>query len=303
MKKPPKGSFNPRRYKDPERLLDKIEKQVAAGVGQGTGIEYEPWLKIGSFSSRGVSLEVPSLVNSRTHHYLSKGEYYFHLLQEYSPSVVEIREQFPLIKYHRTFQIALEKAYKPSFYPGTNVPRVYTTDFMLTKINLSGERYLSAVSVKYRRDYARLAKTKKGLKRAMELAEIERCYWAELGIEWDTVFVEDFPMTRVRNIIALRTHAVIKGSLATERAIAGMIEYLLKLTIPVANEISLKALIRGASRFLYMTYVDAFHLFMYMVWHKYIDANLDEEIIRITKSFKIVGVNSLPNEQCISGVA
>jgi len=244
MKTPPQGTFSSGRYKDPHKLKAKVDSLIAAGVGQGSMECYEPWLKIGSFASRGSSYVVPSMKCPRSHHFLSKSEYHFYLLQEFAADVLEIREQFPLINYGRTFQIAVEKGFKPSFYRNTTVPRMYTTDFMLTKVNAVGERYLSAVSIKSRRDHAKLVGTKRGLKRTIELAIIEKAYWDEIGVQWDTVFAEDLPVIRIKNIQSLKSYAQIKASLCNDRSINGILRFLNDIGLSAVNEMTLKALVR-----------------------------------------------------------
>lgn len=303
MKTAPQGTFSPSRYKDPHSLKAKIDSMIAAGVGQGTMESYEPWLKIGSFPSRGASYVTPSTKCARSHHFFSKGEYHFYLLQEFATDVVEIREQFPLSNYGRTFQIAVEKGYRPSLYRETTVPRVYTTDFMLTKVNAAGERYLSAVSIKSRKDYAKLAQTKRGLKRAMDLAVIESAYWRELGVEWDTVFAEDLPMIRVKNIESLKSHAYVKASLCSDRAVNGVVEFLRKIGLSSASEMPLKSLVRSVSKYIYMSYMDAFELFMFMIWHKFINVDIDSYLIRVTKPLMISSVKGTVRSSELSGVA
>lgn len=303
MKIPPQGTFSSSRYKDPHKLKAKIDRMIATGVGQGSMEGYEPWLKIGSFASRGASYVVPSAKCPRSHHFLSKNEYHFYLLQEFAADVVEIREQFPLTSYGRTFQIAVEMGYRPSLYRNTTVPRVYTTDFMLTKVNAAGEKYFSGVSIKSRKDHAKLAEKKRGLKRTMELAVVEKTYWSELGIEWDTIFAEDLPMVRIKNIEALRSHAHIKSSLCSERAVSSVVEFLLKIGLATASEMSLKSLVRNASKYIYMSYRDTFELFMFMIWHKSIIVDVDSYLIRVTKPLKIISVKNAVRSPELSGVA
>lgn len=303
MKISPQGTFNSSRHKDPQKLKAEVDRRIAAGIGQGSMDAYEPWLKIGSFPSSGASYATPSLKCARTHHFLAKGEFNFYLLQEFADDVVEIREQFPLINYGRTFQIARELGFKPSFYRDSTVPRVYTTDFMLTKVNAVGETYLSAVSLKSRTKLNEIAKTKRGLKRSMELAIIEKSYWGEMGVQWDTVFSEDLPMIRVRNIRALMTHANIKPSLCSEKAINRMVGFLLDIGLSAASEMTLDSLLRTASRYIYMSRADVFELFMYMVWHKHIVVDINDDLIRKKNPLGICSVKGVGFSSEILGVA
>ncbi|MFI9481923.1 hypothetical protein ACIG2M_08630 [Lysinibacillus fusiformis] len=62
---------------------------------------------------------------------------YFHLT-EYSDSVVDIREKFPLLPLEETIVIAEELDLKYPTDPKTNEPIALTTDFLLTVDKMIG---------------------------------------------------------------------------------------------------------------------------------------------------------------------
>ena len=82
-----------RRYGIDEEKLARFLKE---GRGQGTGANYLPWLTVQDVSSLGLSSRMHSRKTGREHHLLSKIEAGLFLILDWSDSVVDIREQFPL---------------------------------------------------------------------------------------------------------------------------------------------------------------------------------------------------------------
>ncbi len=75
---------------------EKIERLEREGRGKGAGADYRPWIQVSDFSSLGKSRRVFSRKTGRVHHLLSDIEWHMFLLLEFSPRVLDIREQFPL---------------------------------------------------------------------------------------------------------------------------------------------------------------------------------------------------------------
>ncbi|MDN5645297.1 MAG: heteromeric transposase endonuclease subunit TnsA, partial [Acinetobacter sp.] len=75
---------------------EQISKRIKDGRGQGMGKDYQPWLTIQDVPSRGVSHRIYSHKTQRVHHLLSNLELYVFLILDWSSSVLDIREQFPL---------------------------------------------------------------------------------------------------------------------------------------------------------------------------------------------------------------
>ena len=89
-------------------LSKKQEKWLKEGRGQGELADYKPWIKISDISSSGRSHRVFGHKTKRTHHLLSDLELATFLFLEWSPTVLDIREQFPL-NYDTTLKIAEDK--------------------------------------------------------------------------------------------------------------------------------------------------------------------------------------------------
>lgn len=169
----------------------KYQKWLKQGRGQGRGEEYKPWITIYDFSSKGKVSRAQGWNSNRVFQFMSKNELsYFYILQ-WCDWVVDIREQYPLLDIDAARHIAEELGVKYPIDNKTGVPRVLTTDFMVT-INIDGQKV----------DVARTVKPAQDLedKRVLEKFEIERRYWAEQNIDWGIVTEKDLPDVLVRNI-------------------------------------------------------------------------------------------------------
>lgn len=172
----------------------KVQQLVAEGRGKGTGASYKPWVEVTDFSSRGKSRRIFSRKTGRVHHLLSDVEWQLFLLLEFSPNVVDIREQYPLRR-EETQSLAAQRNIKHPIYPGTNVAAVMTSDFLVT-FERDGEKTLAAFSCK-RSDGVEDA-------RKVELLEIERAYFDALGVPHHLVFHSELPTSKVNNLVWCR---------------------------------------------------------------------------------------------------
>lgn len=154
----------------------KIDRKIKSGRGSGVRESYEPWIKIWDIQSSGVSHLVPGVKFHRSHHLLSNAERDYHLILEQDPSIIDVREQFPLLTQAETQAIASSLNFRHPVYPGTQVPVVMTTDFLITFIDSEGEERLAARSVKYRKEFEEAGIRERN--RMAEKLEIEAKYWA-----------------------------------------------------------------------------------------------------------------------------
>lgn len=161
------------------------------GRGQGRGKDYTPFIQANDnkVASEGWLTRTLGWKTRRIHHTLSKHEYQFLLVQEWSDSVVDIREQYPLTPIELTIEIADKLNIRHPHYKGEKV--IMSTDFMLSVVNEDGEIT----------DVARTIKpVTKLTKRTLELFEIERRYFQEIGISWKMVFDKPKPINMIKNI-------------------------------------------------------------------------------------------------------
>lgn len=167
-----------------------IAKRIAEGRGQGTGGNYRPWLEVQDFPSLGVSHRLLGLKTEREHHLFSDLELTVFLIYDVLTSIIDIREQFPLLPLDETLKIAKKIGVKHPSDPATGYPVVMTTDFFL-KLRVRREVIFHARTAKYREYLAD--------QRVIEKFEIERRYWLSRDINWGYVTEEDISPTLAEN--------------------------------------------------------------------------------------------------------
>lgn len=171
--------------------MDRLPQMLKAGYGQGTGSQYRPWIEVMHLPSRGLVCRVGGLTTGRVHHLLSQMETRYWYALDFAPSVVDIREQFPLLPIEDTLRIAERLGYRHPRHPQTRRPIVMTTDFLVT-IRLHGQEHDEARSVK--------PSSELGNRRVCEKLAIEHGYWQERGIDWGLVTEQELSPTLARNL-------------------------------------------------------------------------------------------------------
>ena len=163
---------------------DLIQRWIKAGRGQGEGSQYFPWYTI--FDVRGPSLRtrIFSSKNHRICHLLSLLELILFYHHEFRPSVIDIREQFPLFPREESFDISKEIGIQHPTVRATGCPIVVTTDQLVTVRNGLSLTW-EAWSVKYLSDLA--------APRTLDKLEIERRYWRRRNIPWRLFTDKDVP--------------------------------------------------------------------------------------------------------------
>lgn len=165
----------------------KFAKWVREGRGSGRGRDYKPWLTVRDVPSQGRSHRIFGHKAQRTHHLLSDLELAVFLLLEWHPDTTDIREQFPL-PIEATLAMAEEAGIRHPAVSG--VPQYMTTDFRVS------------TSDPNRPEFALQAKTDADLSqpRSVEKLELERRYWAALGVPWFIITEKDIPAAVINNI-------------------------------------------------------------------------------------------------------
>jgi len=170
---------------------DAFNKYLKEGRGQGRGKEYKPWLTIHDFPSQGRSTRAPGWKTGRVQHFMSDHEVRYFYLLEWSDSVADIREQFPLIEYEVAQEIAKDMGIKYPIDDASGFPYILTTDFLIS-IYSDGKTIEIARTVKPAKD---LEST-----RVIEKLELERRYWAVKGVDWGIVTEHEIPRALAKNI-------------------------------------------------------------------------------------------------------
>lgn len=260
----------------------RIDRRIKSGRGSGVRESYEPWVKVWDIKSKGVSHLVSGVKIQRTHHLLSNAERDYLTVLERENSIIDIREQYPLLTQAETQAIANSLNYRHPVYPETQVPVVMTTDFLITYLDSSGEVRLAARSVKYRKEFEDAGIDVRN--RMAEKLAIEEKYWSMRDVEWKLVLHENLSRNRIANLTILRTYANIHPSLPTERNINNLLEFIAQCK---TDEIALKFLLDKASKYVYIDYMGTKRLFHHLLWIGRLEMDLTSKVISLSQPLHV----------------
>lgn len=176
---------------------DDVDRLVAAGRGNGEGAAYIPWVNVRDFSSLGVCFRPTGWRSGRVHEFFSTVEYHCFLILQWMDSVVDVREQLPLLPIEDTKRIAQCLGVEHPRHRFSRKPVVMTTDLVVTRVD-GGQRLTEAISCKRSSD---LQDT-----RTLEKQEIERLWWAEQNIRWSIVTERELNGNLVKNLVWVEDH-------------------------------------------------------------------------------------------------
>lgn len=165
----------------------RYHKLIAEGRGQGTGVDYKPWLTIHDFASKGVVSRVWGRKAGRIHHFMSRNETAFFYILDASEKVLDIREQYPLLPVTETVEIAENMGIRHPRDTVSKYPYVLTSDFVITT-----SEGLTVRSVKMASELEK--------PRVLEKLEIERAYWKRRNIDWRIVTENQIDFQKARNL-------------------------------------------------------------------------------------------------------
>lgn len=180
---------------------NRINRFIKEGRGQGTGKNYKPWLTVADVPSLGRVHRVFCPKTEREHHLMSDNEYYAFLLQWWDDSVLDIREQYPLLNRKETLEIAARSGIRHPMHPVSRTLWVLTTDLVLTVRNANGNKTVA---------YA--VKEAKALEneRTLEKLEIERRYWERREVKWQILTNEQVKNNFTKNLSWILGNEVAK---------------------------------------------------------------------------------------------
>lgn len=160
-----------------------LESRLRQGRGTGEGASYDPWYRVHEVPSEGLSTRLLGWHTGRLHHLLSLLELRLFLLSEWRKDVLDIREQFPL-DLSATYRICRDLSV--THRRGD----AYTTDQLLT-LRGTSTRFLA---------FAVKPSSKLTEERVLRTLEIERRYWAEVGVPWRIVTEREIPKFLCHNV-------------------------------------------------------------------------------------------------------
>lgn len=269
-----------------------VDRYVAEGYGIGEGESYKPWLRVQDVPSRGRSRKVPGMTVNRTYHVLSDFEYQYLMVLEFSERVIDIREQYPLFPTPEAQQIAAHLGIAYPRYPGTSVPYVLTTDFLITYSDVNGQTHTAARTLKYDDELA----APKNLQRRLEKFELERTLWASKGIDdWAVVTKGMLGRTLARNLEWLR-----QGGMQPQRHLAQadiQRRFLDHLGYFASTERTLSAVIRSVANAIRLPYGDAVFLFKQSIWQKAIMFDIRGTELQLSKACPSLRLSNLSSKK------
>lgn len=192
-------------------------KQKSKGRGQGRGENYVPHLLIQDVPSVGLATRDKGWKTKRIHHLMSKLEWLYFYILEWSSVVIDIREQYPL-DLDETLAIAKDLGVRHPMDRKTREFKVMTTDFLITIRKPIGSED-QARTVKYVKDLSSI--------RVMEKFEIERIYWKSRGIQWEIVTEKDIDHILAANIEWVHPYYDLSSLFPLTRNIVRSVETLL----------------------------------------------------------------------------
>ncbi|AXO63738.1 transposase [Pseudomonas sp. phDV1] len=266
------------------RTQSDIDRHIEKGFGQGSLEHYVPWLRVQDVPSHGRSRKIHGTKVNRLHHLLSDLEYGYLLLLEFSDRVIDIREQYPLLPQSSAQSIANALNISYPVYPGTKVPLVMTTDFLITLRQPDGSSRLVARTIKYSDSFD----SGRGLKRTLEKLKIEREFWKSRDIDWTVVTEKNIPAILSSNLDWFRKGAALKRELQQRTLIVSFLDEVNSMR---EFQWPLERMLRSIANSLFIPYSDAKNIFMHLVWNKYITLNLVAE--RLTMKSVLIIANVL----------
>lgn len=167
-------------------FLRRAQRWVRNGYAERTLADYEPFLHVRDVPSRGRSHRVVSWTVGRLHHLLSDLEVAQFYLADYSHSVIDIREQFPLLPVEETLALADRLGVRHPSSRG--IVHVMTTDFWLTHQDGNGQ----LTAVKYAAELES--------PRVREKLDIEQRYWTNRGYRLQLATEKELPTPLIRAV-------------------------------------------------------------------------------------------------------
>ncbi|SEO90508.1 TnsA endonuclease C terminal [Amphibacillus marinus] len=175
---------------------EKIDKYYRDGRGAGELSNYKPWLTVHDVPSKGNSTRIKGWKTGRIHQFFSNIERNYFYILEWSDSVLDIREQFPLDRVD-TIEIAKKKGLNHIEDRTTKVLIPMTTDFVVT-IKRNGKIETLAVAIK--------PADQLEYKNVLNKLEVERAYWNNKNVSWEIITQKDIPKHKVKNIELLHPY-------------------------------------------------------------------------------------------------
>lgn len=259
--------------------LEDYKRSIKNGFGQGKGKEYKPWLRVQDVSSKGLSSKIFGIKTQREHHFLSQLETQCFLLAEFAESVIDIREQFPLLPLILSNKIAKALNIPHPKVPSTKELNVMTTDLLLTIKTPEGVRY-EAICVKPESELEN--------DRVAEKIDLERAWWQLLEVSFRVFCGNKSTEIQAQNI-SWFTDPVRHNIYFNESLELSVLE-----SLSCGNH-KLNSLVKSVSEISQLNEVDSLNLLKVLISKKRVSVNLNTPILE-SGFIEILAVGSTHNE-------
>jgi hypothetical protein len=268
------------RFRKLETLED-FQRALKNKYGFGEGSGYKPWLRVQDVKSHGNSGKIQGIKTNREHHTFSEHESCFFYIAEFCDSVIDIREQFPLLPLDLSVKIAQTLDVKHPTNPRSKIFNIMTTDFVLSCSD-GRRKWYEAVAVKP-------ADQLKDL-RVAEKLDIERIWWELLGIRFHIFVMTPLNKIQSKNIQWF-TSPLRQGHSLSDVKIAQSLSFIRKGTLYIEDLCNL--FIREMD----IEHNDALVLLKVLIARKFIVVDItrpiaDTGILEITQISNDLGVHS-----------
>lgn len=168
----------------------RLKRVLKEGRGQGEE-EYKPWIEVADIPSRGRVTRIFSSKMNRVMHLLSDMQAMYYYLLEFDESVINVKEQYPLLDIGDIVD-HLDESLLKRLKNSDGTPLIIVTTFLITARNENGELYSYARSIKDRNELEKRA--------TLERLEIQRRYYESRNIDWAIVTAEEINKQKARNV-------------------------------------------------------------------------------------------------------
>lgn len=168
-----------------------IAQRIKEGRGANEGAEYKPWLTIQDVPSLGRVHRIKGWKHGRVHHLLSDLEANIFYIYEWTPEIIDIREQYALLPLEETLSIAKYLGVRHPTDPWNGYPVVMTTDLFLT-IHCNQHSTYEPRTAKYKKDLEK--------RRNLEKLEIERLFWKNRSLDLKVATEDSVPQPLCENV-------------------------------------------------------------------------------------------------------
>ena len=265
-------------------------------------MSYKPFFKVRDVPSKGRSRILRGLKVARDHHYVSDIEYLCHLLVEFSHNVIDIREQFALLPWRATQEIAEEIGYRHPTYPASSTPTVVTSDIVVTYLE-NGRKQLFVISVKRNLNIQwnddgtlNISESLSSRKdeRIVEKLAIEKYYWDRLGIPWFLATIDNIPLRRAKNINFLRVSMVSKE---LDQLMPRMQDFTHAFLDNWSKERALTAILGRVAQKMNLTENHCFHLFGRAAWMRLLPVDFNSHKMGHQQPVRLMSDDEIASER------